>query len=132
MVEVARGGAVYVIEADASLRSALATLFEAEGFEVRACGTVDELMRVWMGTPGACALLDCSTARHWRPAARNWLREAAGTLPIVAVTSDDDVGTRRIARSIGAQVCFGKPVDAAALLDAVRWALQVEGAAPPH
>jgi DNA-binding response OmpR family regulator len=52
-------------------------------------------------------------------------------VPIVAIGASDDPQARRLARRIGAQVFFRKPIDGSALVDAVHWALRVEGSAGP-
>jgi FixJ family two-component response regulator len=43
-------------------------------------------------------------------------------LPIIIITADDNEETRQIARRVGAAGYFRKPVDGAALLDAIKWA----------
>jgi len=45
----------------------------------------------------------------------------AATLPIIALSASDDPRTRRMARELGAQAFFRKPVDASALLDSIDW-----------
>jgi len=45
-------------------------------------------------------------------------------LPIVVVTADDDPETRRKAQEMKAAGFFRKPVDGAALLNAIEWAVQ--------
>ncbi len=39
----------------------------------------------------------------------------------------DDAEIRRVARELGAQAFFRKPVDAAALLDSIDWVTRAEG-----
>jgi FixJ family two-component response regulator len=76
-------------------------------------------------------LLDCSAAHSWSAAFQTRLRTIACALPIIAIAVRPEVGTRRIARRIGARAFFSKPVDAGALLDALSWAMHTEGAGPP-
>ena len=50
--------------------------------------------------------------------------EARGIrLPTIVVTADDDPKTRRKAQEMGAAGFFRKPVDGAALLDAIGWVM---------
>lgn len=123
--------AVFVVDADPSVREALARVIVSDGLAVRACCSVDEVLQLWGGAPDSCALIDCSLARGWSPRAQSRLRAVSGALPIIAIAAVDAVGTRRVARRVGAQAFFRKPVDADALLDAIRWALHAEGSPPP-
>lgn len=72
----------------------------------------------------ACALLDLSDNGVRDAGVRSQLRALAASLPLIALTVQDDAQTRRVAREVGAQACFRKPVDAAALLDSIEWVTQ--------
>ena len=54
------------------------------------------------------------------------LQKRGERLHVIVVTADDDADTRDQAMRIGAKAFFRKPVDAAALLDAIEWALREE------
>jgi FixJ family two-component response regulator len=47
-----------------------------------------------------------------------------GKVPIIVLTGDDNLETRRKANNINAVGFFSKPVDGTALLDAVKWTLR--------
>jgi DNA-binding response OmpR family regulator len=47
------------------------------------------------------------------------------------MSARDDDGTRRLARDLGAQAFFRKPVDGAALVDAIAWVTRADAARPP-
>jgi DNA-binding response OmpR family regulator len=66
-------------------------------------------------------VLDVDNPRLRDPALRSRLREMAATIPIVALSARDDPEAQRMARNVGAQSLFRKPVDAAALLDSIGW-----------
>jgi DNA-binding response OmpR family regulator len=51
----------------------------------------------------------------------------AAMVPVIALSARDDPETRRIARELGAEAFFRKPVDAAALLDSIDWVTRAEG-----
>jgi len=53
------------------------------------------------------------------------LNEAARE--VIALSSSDDPTARHLARELGAQSFFRKPVDAAALLDSIEWVMQGDG-----
>jgi FixJ family two-component response regulator len=122
---------VFVVEGDRSVREALVRLFDSEGLAVRACVRVDEMLSVGAVEVPACAVVDLSRARTWTPGQRRALAGRHPSMPIVAIGVSDDLQTRRIARRIGAQVFFRKPIDGTALVDAVRWALRTEGMSDP-
>ena len=50
----------------------------------------------------------------------------AAAIPVIALSVRDDAEIRRVARKLGAQAFFRKPVDAAALLDAIDWVTRAE------
>jgi FixJ family two-component response regulator len=121
---------VFLVEGDASVQQALVRLMQAEGLAVRPFACVDDFLRVVPGTAPACAVIDVTVARGWTLEARRSLAALAATIPIVAIDASDEPGVRRVARRIGAQAYFRKPIDASALVDAVRWALRMEGTGP--
>lgn len=127
MPDTAVARVVYVIEADASVRQGLARLVDASGLEPRPFECVEAFLGQAPGAQPACALVDVSSAALRDPALRSRLRARAATVSVIALSADDDEATRRIARGVGAQAFFRKPVDAAALLDAIAWFTQEEG-----
>ena len=73
------------------------------------------------------SLLDVWGARQCEAAVRNALLAVAKVLPVIALSSSDDPTARHLARELGAQSFFRKPVDAAALLDSIEWVMQGDG-----
>ena len=51
------------------------------------------------------------------------LRMRGTTIPVIALSAQDDDETRERARALGAVTFFRKPVDDQALLDAIKWLL---------
>jgi len=51
------------------------------------------------------------------------LRARGITIPVIAVSAQDDDESRNRARELGAVAFFRKPVDDQALLDAIAWAM---------
>jgi CheY-like chemotaxis protein len=58
------------------------------------------------------------------------LRKRGATIPVIALSAQDDVETRERARELGAMTFFRKPVDDQALLDAINWLLGKQGQRP--
>lgn len=123
MSKPARARIVYVVDGDASVREGLSRLMDSAGLEPRPCASVREFVGQANGMHGACVLLDIGGARQCQPALRNALHALAKLLPVIALSPDDDPQGRALARDLGAQYYFRKPVDGAALLDAIDWAM---------
>ena len=117
---------VYVVEADASVREGLARLLDSSGFEARCCASLPEFLGLVPGIHGACVLLDVWDTRRCEAPFHAALHAVAKVLPVIALSASDDPTARRLARELGARSFFRKPVDAAALLDAIEWAMQGE------
>jgi FixJ family two-component response regulator len=120
-------GVVYIVDADASVRQGLARLVDSAGLEAMPCDSTAAFFQQGPTARGACALLDISALLLGDPGQWAKLRAAAQSMPIVALSADDDPATRRMARAMGARAFFRKPVDAAALLDSIDWVMHTEG-----
>lgn len=120
-------GVVYIVDADASVRQGLARLMDAAGLDARPCESTSAFARLAPAGRCACALINVSGLMQCEPEPWSQLCAAARGVPIVALSADDDPATRQMARALGAQAFFRKPVDAAALLDAIDWVLRTEG-----
>lgn len=120
-------GVVYIVDADDSVRQGLARLVDAAGLEARPCESTDALLGRGPAARRACALIDVSDLMQCEPGRWEKLSAAARSVPIIALSPDDDPATRQLARAVGAQAFFSKPVDAAALLDSIDWVMHAEG-----
>ena len=112
---------IYIVESDESVKQGLSRLVESAGLEARPCSCVEDLLHHAAEGGVGCALLDLSSRGLSEPALRLRLQTMAATLPIIALSASDDTRTRRMARELGAQAFFRKPVDASALLDSIGW-----------
>lgn len=119
-------GVVYLVDADVSVRQGLARLVDAAGLEARPCESTAAFLRQVPAARHACALVDVSDLMSCEPGPWAQLRAAAQAMPIIALSPDDDPATRQMARAMGAQAFFRKPVDAAALLDSIDWVMRAE------
>lgn len=117
---------VYIVDPDDSVRQGLARLVDSAGLESRPCDSIDAFLRQAPRPHAACALLDVSGERLREPAVRLQVRAMAAAMPVIALSASDDPETRRVARGLGAQAFFRKPVDAAALLDSIDWVTRAE------
>jgi FixJ family two-component response regulator len=97
---------------------------DSAGLEARPCASLAEFLEQADNLPAACALLDVGGARQYQAALRDALLAVAKVLPVIALSSSDDPMARSLARDLGAQFFFRKPVDGAALLDSIDWVMQ--------
>jgi FixJ family two-component response regulator len=121
---------VYIIESDEAVRQGLARVVDSAGLESVSCESLDAFLAQSPWRDPACAVLDISGLRGCHAAVWSRLRSMAAAVPVIALSARDDPGTRRLARELGAEAFFRKPVDAAALLDSIDWVTPAE-AAPP-
>lgn len=131
MPKTATARIVYVVDADESVREGLARLVRSAGLDARPCAAIDAIRREGSSERAACAVVDVSELLWREPATQTGLRSLAAAIPVIAVSARDDPTTRRLARELGAQAFFRKPVDAAALLDSIDWVTRAEPPADP-
>ncbi|HMO45694.1 MAG TPA: hypothetical protein PKB14_06640 [Rubrivivax sp.] len=119
-------GVVYIVDADASVRQGLARLMDAAGLVARPCESTAAFLGQVPAWRCACALIDVSDLMQCEPDPWAQLCAASRAIPIIALSPDDDSATRQMARAMGVQAFFRKPVDAAALLDSIDWVMRAE------
>jgi FixJ family two-component response regulator len=119
-----RARPLYIVDTDASVREGLARLAESAGFEPRPCQSIEDFLRRAEIGSGACALVDLSDAGLRKPVVHARLSVVATMLPLIALSAADDASAQRTADELGARAFFRKPVDAAALIDSIDWAIR--------
>jgi FixJ family two-component response regulator len=124
---------VFVVDDDSSARRGLARLLRTAGHDVRDFASANDFLAAFDLQMSGCLVLDARMPGLSGEELQAELMARGAALPIIVVTADDDPETRRKALRMKAAGFFRKPVDGAALLDAVRWALQLERGeqAPP-
>jgi FixJ family two-component response regulator len=126
MPKTAVARAVGIIDADASVRQGLARLLNSAGLDSVSFDSAEAFLLQPPAQALACALLDVSGSGLRAPALQSRVRAMAAAVPVIALSARDDLETRRMARKLGAQAFFRKPVDAAALLDSIDWVTRAE------
>ncbi|SCK21499.1 Response regulator [Variovorax sp. HW608] len=114
---------VYVVDRDESVREGLGRLIDSADFEAQPCASVQEFLELAHWRQAACILLEVSALRDCDAAVRAALRSLADVLPVIALSASDNTADSDLARALGARSFFRKPVDAAALFDAIEWAV---------
>jgi len=122
---------VYIVDDDDSVRGGLSRLMRSAGYEVKAFESADRFLDEVREDPRACVLLDMTMPRLTGVQVQQRLKDRGIQVPVIAVSARDDEETRRVARELGAQFFFRKPVDDQALLDAIVWATTSDRRAGP-
>ena len=116
---------VHVVDDDESLRTAVARLLRAAGYQIREYASAMEFMRSSAaGAETGCILLDVRLPGSSGPEMQAELARRGVQLPIVFLTGHADVGTTVRAFKAGAVDFLTKPVRKELLLDAIGSALR--------
>jgi FixJ family two-component response regulator len=116
---------ILVVDVDLSSRSGLIRLLRGAGHDARGFASVAELLDALGPETPACLVLDSETIGPTGEELQAGLEVGGRHIPIIMVTATDDDMARQKARELKAVGLYRKPVDGLALLDAVKWALEV-------
>ena len=120
---------VFIVDDDPSVRKALVRILSAHGLATVACASGDEFLeRFDAGVPG-CIILDLAMPGLGGLELQHVLVERGVTLPIVFLTGRGSIHSSVCAMKDGAIDFLTKPVDADALLTAVKLGLDRDLAA---
>jgi len=122
---------VYIVDRDQSVREGLGRLMDSADLEAHPCASVADLLDHAHWRQAGCILLDISALRDCDAAVNAALHAVAEVLPVIALSASDNTADRDLARTLGARSFFHKPVDAAALFDAIDWVVHNGGPRRP-
>ncbi len=117
---------VHVVDDDESLRTALARLLRAAGFEVSLYASAGEFALAGPGPRRGCLLLDVRMPGPSGLELQEALQRQGGGLPVIFLTGHGDIPMSVKAIKAGAVDFLTKPVQRETLLAAVRSALVKE------
>jgi FixJ family two-component response regulator len=117
-------GKIYVVDDDASFRSAIQQRLQKDGYHVETFSSARQLLdcRPDQTEPG-CILLDVPLPGLSGPELQRRLNEVGSTLPIVFVTDEADISTTVQVLKAGAHDFLTKPVKWDELIGAIETAL---------
>jgi two-component system response regulator HydG len=124
MNDTPRKGRILVVDDEPSARSALEKLLAGEGYSVASAGDGVEAMERLSEVPADLVLTDLNMPRMDGLELLTKAHEVTPDLPIIIVTSAQDVGTAIKAMRAGAADYITKPVDFDALLVVIERALE--------
>ena len=109
---------------EASVRRALGRLMRSAGLEFEAYASGEDAISHLPKNGRGCLLVDIRMPGLTGHELLQRLRDSSVTIPVIALSAEDDGITRERARALGAVAFFRKPVDDQALLDAILWAIE--------
>lgn len=117
---------VYIIDDDPSIRRGFKRLMEADGYDARVFASAGEVLAA--GLPGAnfCLIIDVAMPEMNGLQLYAELLRRGCQAPAIFITALDDPAVRESVKGMRRAAFFQKPVDADALLDAVKWTLPAE------
>jgi two-component system response regulator FixJ len=122
MPDAANTTVVYIVDQDESLRKHLSRLMHSAGLPSQHFSSLEEFLAKVNPDPMGCILLDMAMLPTDLQLEVE-LKRRGIDLPVIAVSTQDDAQTRKLAIQLGAQFFFRKPVDDQALTDTVQWVL---------
>jgi len=114
---------IYVVDDDASFRTAIGDLLRACDYRVALCDSAATLLENLPRDEPGCVLLDMRMAGCSGPQLQSRLIDLGHRLPVIFVTGHGDVSTAVRAIKAGAEDVLTKPVPMERLLEAIERAL---------
>jgi len=111
---------VYVVDDDASARSALGRLLKSAGFRVRTFASAQEFLDCGKVESDAVMILDVRMPGTSGLELQKRLANRSKTLPIIFLTAFEDPQVRKEALERGAVAFLHKPVDEQVLFEAIK------------
>lgn len=128
---MARVPTILIVDDNPNVWRALARLMASAGFVWKAFDSVESLMISPDLAGGNCIVADITMPGLSGLDLKHHLNEVRLDTPVIFLTGNDTEATRIAAKEAGAAGYFRKPVDAQALLDAIRWALNARQPVTP-
>ncbi len=119
---------VYVVDDDPGVRKALARLLESEGFQTSPSPTTQAFLESYDPTVPGCIVLDVAMPGTTGLELQAQLPTLGVDCPVVFLTGRGDIPSSVRAMKAGAVDFLTKPVDAEALIEAVKRSVTRDGA----
>jgi len=114
---------VFIVDDDESVRKALGRLIRSAGLQEVTFASGNDFFAAISSKTKGCLLIDIRMPGLTGHDVQEKLRVMGATIPVIAVSAEDDPATRDRARLLGAVAFFRKPVDDQALLDTILWVM---------
>ena len=121
---IPKGGAVYVVEDDASLCKALRRLLRSAHHHVLVFSSAEEFYQSNSRNEPGCLLLDIQMPGISGFELQERLLDSGARIPVIFITGLDSEGMEERAMRLGASAYLLKPVDDETLLGAIHLAMK--------
>lgn len=111
---------LFVVDDDASVRTALKRLLKAWGFNVKTFKSAEDFLDSGLAQRPDLLILDVRMSGMTGLELQRTLIEQRSDIPVIFVTAHDDMDARRIAMEAGAVAFLQKPFDEQILIDAIQ------------
>ena len=111
---------IFVVDDDASVRTALERLLRAAGWNVRTFASAEEFLQQDVDLGIGCLVADVHLGRMNGLELKTTLNGRAAKVPVILTSGVDDAALEGEAHRVGAIAFFRKPFDVGALLDLIR------------
>ena len=111
---------IFVVDDDASVRTALDRLLRAAGWNVRLFASAEEFLQQDVDLSAGCLVADVHLGRMNGLELKTALNGRAAKVPVILTSGVDDAALEGEAHRVGAIAFFRKPFDVGALLDLIR------------
>ena len=115
---------IYIVDDDDSVRRALGRLIRSEHLDFDSFASGEEFLTALPPDAQGCVVMDIRMPGLTGHDVQEGLKRRGQTIPVIALSAQDDAESRQRARALGAVAFFRKPVDDQALLDAIHWAIR--------
>lgn len=113
---------IYLIEDDDSVRRAVTRLLETAGYKVEAFAEAEAFLDFPFTRKNALLITDIHLPGPDGLQLQKRLIDDGIAMPVIFITAYDSEEKRGKVKKMGAAAYFRKPVDGAALIDAIEWA----------
>jgi FixJ family two-component response regulator len=119
-----RTGFIYIIDGDVSARRGLSKLLTTAGYDVSPFASFQEFLDAGSVDSSGCIIMDVWLSGFSESNLKDKLIRNNVHLPVIFLSARDDRESRARAHGARAEGFFRKPIDGAALLDAIGWTLE--------
>ncbi len=112
---------VFIVDDEESVRKGFSLLLRSAGLPHRAFSSAKQFLADVDPQEEGCVLLDITMPQVTGLELQKELNRRKSRLRVIAISARDDADTAILARQLGAQFFFRKPVDDQALIDAIHW-----------
>jgi FixJ family two-component response regulator len=118
---------ISIVDDDEAVRTAMAALVRALGYEARAYGSAEAFLKSPSASGSACLIVDVQMPGMSGPELQQKLLLADRAPPMIFITAFPDAEVRQRVLDAGAVSVLGKPCEGKALVDTIEAALTPDG-----